>query len=264
MNWRPLACALLTTGLTASIVHGQVLESQEVFLDFTQLDKIRSMAKWSDPQFLNVTPEGLGWDGMAKSSRDVTIETLKPVPVGWSWHPLTAVHVEAECLPAGDFRFGENSVTYPSTAGTLYARYSPDGLHWSTWQALSLREPRDKEMPRLWFHGTLRVPDQARDRYVEHLKKFAKTDRLLLGLIDQEAAVRWIVDKEPTFFEENQPFIGYVQFLWEKQIRGDQRLRQLKINLQYGRGGFGETPKGHNDRDRWRFSASTNKNTPAR
>lgn len=255
MKRRSLLFVLLTMGLSGSIVNAIVLQHQEVLLDFTQLDKITRVAKWSDSKFLTLTPEGLGWDGKADASRDVTIETLKPVSVGWSWHPVTTVHIDAESLPPGSFRITENSVTYPSTAGTLYSRYSPDGRHWSTWQALSLRKPRNQEMPRLRFHGTLRVPDKARHRYIEHLKKFAKTDRLLLGVIDQEAAVRWILDKEPAFFEHNLPFIGYVEFLWEKQIRGHQRLKQLRILVQYGRGGFGRTPEGHDDADRWRFKS---------
>jgi hypothetical protein len=264
MNGRCLLLALWTIAGAAANLPAQVMTSQEVVLDFTQQDAIATLAKWSDPQFLNVTPEGLGWDGGAKSSRDVTIETLQPIPVGWSWHPVTALHIEAESIPAGEFRFGENAITWPSTAGTLFARYSPDGEHWSTWQALSLREPRDKDQPRLWFQGTLRVPEQARLRYTEQLKQFAKTDRLLLGTIDQEAAVRWIVDQEPKFFEEHLPFIGYVEFLWEKQIRGNQRLRQLKITLQSGRGGFGETPAGHQQNDRWRFRAPAKQSPPAR
>ena len=262
MNRFRLAIILLFVGTCASVVLGFVGGGREVLLDFTQADKITPVAKWSDSEYLTLTREGLGWDGKPNESRDVTIETLKPTPVGWSWHPVTTVHIEAEALPAGSFRFGKTSIGWPSTAGTLYARYSPDGRHWSTWQALSLRQPRNRDKPRLWFHGTLRVPKKVRQRYIRYLKDFAGTKRPTT--VDEEAAVRWILDKEPTFFEQNLPFIGYVEFLWEKQIRGDQRLKQLKIHLSYSRGGFARVPDGHDGLDRWRFKAPKEQHAPAR
>lgn len=257
-----LSMILVIVGICSTVVVAVVDTGRELLLDFTKPNTIKTLAKWTDPEYLNLTEEGLGWDGNANESRDVTIETLKPTAVGWSWHPLSTLHVEAEVLPAGEFRFGKTSIAWPRTAGTLYARYSPDGRHWSTWQALSLRRPRTRDKPRLWFHGTLRVPRKVRQRYVEHLKKFAGTDHPI-G-VDEEAAVRWILDKEPAFFEHHLPFIGYVEFLWEKQIRGDQRLKQLKIHLSYGRSGKVRVPEGHDELAPWRFKAPQDRHHPVR
>jgi len=41
----------------------------------------------------------------------------------------------------------------------------------------------------------------------------------------------------------------------EKPIRGDQRLKLLKIHLSYWRDGQEHTPEGHDDADHWRIKA---------
>jgi hypothetical protein len=226
---------------------------REVLWDFTQADKVVKQVRWTDTKYLKVAADGLGWNGRAKESRNVTIESRQPVAVGWSWHPVTTVSVYAEILPAGEFSFGPNSITFPVTAGVLYARYSPDGQHWSTWQALDLQVPHDHQKPRLFFAGTLRVPERARQRYAALLQDFADTDRPVD--VDEEAAVVWVLRKKPDFFENELPFIGYVEFLWETQIRGDQRVQQVKIHLGYSRSGHLEVPRGHDDVTAWRFQA---------
>ena len=87
---------LVFVGMCASVVLAVVSIEREVLLDFTQPDKITRLARWSDTKYLTLTSDGLGWDGKANGSRDVTIETLKPTAVGWSWHPVTTLHVQAE------------------------------------------------------------------------------------------------------------------------------------------------------------------------
>ena len=62
--------------------------------------------------------------------------------------------------------------------------------------------------------------------------------------------------QNPSREQQHQPFIGYIEFLWEKQIRGHERLQQLKINLSYSRGGKAPIPAGHKDADFWRFKAA--------
>jgi hypothetical protein len=242
------ALALLAVG---DMSRAEVLSGREVLWDFTQPDKVVKLVRWTDTKYLRATAGGLGWDG--RGSRDVTIETSQPAAVGWSWHPVTTVNISAEILPAGEFSFGPNSLTFPVTAGVLYARYSPDGRHWSTWQALDLQEPRDRRKPRLFFAGTLRVPERARRQYAALLREFAGTDGPIA--VDEEAAVAWVLKKEPSFFEKELPFIGYAEFLWETQIRGDQRVQQVKIHLGYSRSGHLDVPRGHDDVTPWRFQA---------
>jgi len=226
--------------------------SQQVVLDFTQPDKIKQIAGWTAECHIDCTRNGLGWDGPANAGCDVTIETVEPIAVGWSWQTVTTVNIDTEVIPAGKFTFKESGgVAFPSAASTLYARYSPDGKHWSIWQTLIAQVPRDKEHPRLWIQGTLRVPRKARQRYAKLLREFAGTDRPTS--VDEEAAVRWILEKQPDFFKHELPFIGYVEFLYETFIRGNQRLKRLNINLNYLRGGMYRIPPGHRENDRWRF-----------
>lgn len=246
------ATVLFFTAMTLAIstpVLAVVDVGWQVVLDFTQPDKIKQMAHWTDEHYINSTRDGLGWDGKAREHRDVVIETVEPIAVGWSWHPVTTLNIATEVIPAGKFTFN-GGVAFPSTASTLYARYSPDGKHWSTWQALKAQVPRDKEHPRLWIQGTLRVPRKARQRYAKLLREFARTDRPIS--VDEEAAVRWILEKQPDFFKHELPFIGYVEFLYETSIQGNQRLKRLNINLSY-HGSRMSLPPGHRVNSRWRF-----------
>ena len=251
------ATVLFFTAMTLAIstpVLAVVDVGWQVVLDFTQPDKIKQMAHWTDEHYINSTRDGLGWDGKARERRDIAIETVEPTAVGWSWHPVTTLIIDTEVIPAGEFTFKENGgIAFPSAAATLYARYSPDGKHWSTWQALKPQVPRDKEHPRLWIQGTLRVPRKARQRYAKLLREFARTDRPIS--VDEEAAVRWILEKQLDFFKHELPFIGYVEFLYETSIQGNQRLKRLNINLSYGRGGLMSIPPVHRESDRWRFKA---------
>lgn len=237
---------------TSTPVIAVVNAGQEVVLDFTQPDKIKQFARWTAECRIDSTRDGLGWDGPANAGCDVVIETVKPIAVGWSWHPVTTVNIETEVIPAGKFTFrGSSGVSFPHAASAVYARYSPDGKHWSTWQTLMAQVPRDKERPRLWIRGRLRVPHKARKRYTELLREFSGTERPI-G-VDEEAAVRWILEKQPDFFEHELPFIGYIEFLYETFIKGNQRLKQLRINLSYSRGGQVSIPPGHRENNRWRF-----------
>ena len=256
-SMHPTTTVLFFTAMTLAIstpVLAIVDVGQQVVLDFTQPDRIKQMAHWTDEHYINSTKDGLGWDGKAQEYRDVAIETVEPTAGGWSWKPVTTVNIATEVIPSGKFRFPKTGVNFPTTAGVLFARYSPDGKHWSTWQALEPQRPRDKEHPRLWLQGTLRVPRKARQRYAKLLREFAGTDRPIS--VDEEAAVRWILEKQPDFFKHELPFIGYVEFLYETSIQGNQRLKRLNINLSYWRGGRISIPPGHRENDRWRFKTS--------
>lgn len=37
----------------------------------------------------------------------------------------------------------------------------------------------------------------------------------------------------PTFFEKSTPFIGYVEFLYEAQLRGGQRIKSLQVEVNW-------------------------------
>jgi len=251
--------------------HTAMIASKEILLDFTKPQEIAKKARWSDPQYVKATEGGLALimakedgvttDQLGKVSRDIWIETIDPIAVGWSWRPVYAVHIGAEKIPAGKFHFIGSTTVFPS--GQMYARYSPDAVHWSTWQALLVKPPDAKAPPeakaaaKQVFEGELRVPSSERQRYSDVLWEYAKLD--VPWKSDEEAAVKWILEREPGFFEKNLPFIGYVQFHYEASLRGDERLKGLQIRMSYSAGGMASVPKDENVRTshtgEWRFRA---------
>jgi hypothetical protein len=46
---------------------------------------------------------------------------------------------------------------------------------------------------------------------------------------DQEAMVKWILHREPDFFEKQLPFVGYVQF----RIETDRRIERIKMQAAW-------------------------------
>ena len=76
---------------------------------------------------------------------------------------------------------------------------------------------------------------------------------------DEEAMANWITKKDPDFFREHRPFVGYVQVLFEGDFWGGQRVNRLEVSAAWGVGGVASVPKDKNaekDRDGpWRFKA---------
>jgi hypothetical protein len=84
---------------------------------------------------------------------------------------------------------------------------------------------------------------------------------------DEEAAVRWILERRPDFFSTDLPFIGYIEFLFEGSIHGGQRIRTFEASVSYGMSGLHSPPKDRNaykDRDSspWRFRAGGGREAP--
>ena len=76
---------------------------------------------------------------------------------------------------------------------------------------------------------------------------------------DEEAAVQWILKSQPDFFAQHQPFIGYVQFLYEASLAGGQRIDHLDVDVSFGVNGLHQVakdPKVSRNRDGpWRYRA---------
>ena len=107
---------------TSTPVIAAVNAGQEVVLDFTQPDKIKQFARWTAECHINSIKDGLGWDGPANAGRDVAIETVKPIAVGWSWHPATTVTIDTEVIPAGKFRRSVKVSKYQGLKKGLFNR----------------------------------------------------------------------------------------------------------------------------------------------
>lgn len=135
--------------------------------------------------------------------------------------------------------------------GDVYVRYSPDAKHWSTWQVLQSREPQnntEKQNPGRHFSGSIRVPYSEREEYGKLAAGYAKLD--VPWKSDEDAAVRWILEKQPDFFTRHLPFIGYVEFRFEGGFYGGQRVTSFKAEVMYGMGGTHFPPK---DKDTYKY-----------
>lgn len=242
----------------ASSAAASILDFKSLAIDFTDPADAKAKATWSQPEKLTVSTNGLGWDGEAASSRDGWIQSV-PLALGLSWRPPYAVSVRVSVHPKPTeflLNSGQKSTPY---AGDVYVRYSPDLLHWSTWQVLQTSEPQsntEKQNPGRHFSGSVRVPYSERDEYSRLISEYARLD--VPWRSDEDAAVRWILEREPNFFAKSLPFIGYVQFRYEGGFHGGQRITSFKADVSYGIGGMHSAPKdkdAYKDRDSqpWSF-----------
>lgn len=251
-NPRPARLALWLGALLLSAVilvipggaRGVIMGNTQVAIDLTQPREAAAKAKWSDPDRVKVTPDGLGWGTPAdQGSRDFWLETSEPIALGESWRPTFVVTVRAV-------------IEQPANSGQLYVRYSPDAKHWSTWQPLpevTRAGAVDQE-----FSSTVRVPYRERSPYEDLRMAYARREDVPWSS-DEEAHVRDILCRDSKYFEKTLPFIGYVQFLYEGQLPGGRRLKGLKCDLGWTLSGAHQPPKDPRSRQGrsgpWHFKA---------
>jgi len=232
-------------------VHGGILSMDSQSIDFTNMSKDDPRVTFEPADKLSFTKDGLGWDGDATSSFDGSFTTA-PIATGTAWRPVGGVTLEGTVCPLSQvFRNGV-------WKGELYVRYSPDKKNWSSWQMLQVKgnpKPGDKGIK---FSGMLSVPEIARRRYYELVEEYSKLD--VPWGSDEEAAVKWILKKDPDFFAKNLPFIGYIQFHFEGPFRGGERITSFEYSISFGVGGLHLPPKDPDAYKKsegpWRFDAT--------
>lgn len=236
---------------------GSILGNDQLSIDFTKQEDATTKAEWSRPDKLAITAQGLGWDAQAAEFiSDGWIQT-KPLAVGLSWRTASSVSMRVTIEPTPKpilLNSGQSSTPY---VGQVYARFSPDSKHWSTWQAMNSTHPIPKEATGRLFTGTLSVPERERHEYSDLMEAYSKLD--VPWTDDEEAIVKWILARDAKFFERALPFIGYVEFLFEAPFYGGQRVTALKADVSYGISGLHRSAKDPNaarSRDiPWRFKA---------
>lgn len=240
-------------------IYAGMLVSGGFKIDFTDPTDAAKKATWSDPDNIAISGGGLGWDGSANASRGGWLQTT-PHPIGTSWRPARHVALTVKMKPVmKEIELPSGQTTTPRI-GDLYVRYSPDRKHWSTWQVMERgapRQPEGKEEPFYAFNGTLSVPLVQQEAYNKRLREYAELD--VPWKSDEEAAVRWILEREPDFFSKHLPFIGYVQFRYEGSFYGGQRIQSFDVLNITGMGGLHHPPRDESTRDGrrgpWRFAA---------
>ena len=240
---------LLLVAIPASALAG-ILGQQSLNVDLTNAKEAPTKVTWSEPERIAITEKGLGWDGETNALRDGWIQT-EPLAIGVSWRPAQGANVRVRVYPLpAEITLPNGQKSTPSV-GSMFVRYSPDGKHWSDWQALKHEEgdPRKKSDASL-FTGAISVTRRQREEYERQMQAWMKLD--LPWSSDEEALVKWIVAAQPDFFKEHKPFVGYVQFLYECGFWGGQRLTKLEAEASWGVGGLHTVPKDpsvYKDRD---------------
>jgi hypothetical protein len=254
---------VIASTLIPAICRGEINASKQLDINFTDKSDAAAKATWatfpSSAEF-RITREGLGFEGDEKSSLDGWIQT-KPIALGLSWRPTENMFVRARVQPPATETSLPNNGKMFRDVGQLYVRYSPDLAHWSSWQLLPRIEPQypeEKKTPGSYFSSEVRVPYSVMSEYRRLLREYSQKD--VPWKSDEEAAVKWMLEKDPTFFEKQIPFIGYAQFLYENNFCGGHRLQSIHVDISYQMGGMFLPPqdesveKGRN-RIPWRFEA---------
>ena len=252
--------AVLTAAMLVPRNQAAILDFKRLDIDFTNKADASAKATWSEPELLNFTEEGLGWDGDAASLRDGWIQT-EPLAIGLSWRPAVGANIRVSIHPKpAEFTLanGQKSTPYP---GDVFVRHSPDRKHWSSWQVLQRVDGQptaDNQEPGRWFSGTIQTPHVEREEYNRRVREYSRLD--VPWTSDEEAAVKWLLGQEPDFFARHLPFAGYVQFRYEGGFYGGQRIKSFRADVSYGLSGLHQPPKDdaiYNERSSlpWRFDA---------
>lgn len=223
--------------LLAARGHAAGVDEKAVVFDLTK-EGARDLVRWSPSRALDLHEDGLGPDGRPDTCWDGWVKFVEPVAVGWPhWAPpRVQILLRIDLLRHAR-----------ATPGTVYARYGPDGIRWSSWQVLGAATGATAER---WTHsGTLAVPRAEREAFEEACHRDAQG---MPNDIDQEATLKRILEDDPRYLERAIPFIGYVQFLHESTYHGGERVRRLEARLSWGVPGPIRPPSGSRD-ECWRF-----------
>jgi hypothetical protein len=246
--------------LMSQTCFASMLGQQKLTIDFRRDDDIESKVKWFSSEELSANSDGLGFDGPPEKTTQLHLETTEPFALGYSWRPIQSARIMVKIKGREKPIVLSNGTVISSVPGSLFVRYSPDARNWSNWQFLQL----DRNVPPsvfLWlFDGVIAVSHTERSAYQDLLTEYCKLD--VPWKSDEDAAVRWILKKDPNFFKKQIPFIGYVQFLFESNLYGGQRIESIDINISYGVGGMYFPPKDEKVRKKterdvpWKFKAN--------
>jgi len=234
------AAVAVAMAAAASPAGATILDFRQLVIDLTDAVDAGAKATWSEPGDVRLTDAGLGFDDDPTASRDGWIETT-PLAVGTWWRPATGVSVRVAMTPAPERITLPNGQETTPYKGFAYVRYSPDRVHWSTWQAMEDAEGRPGAKPgRSWF-ASVRVPGCAREAYAAELAAYQKRD--VPWTSDEEAAVKWITARQRDFFARNLPFVGYVQVRFEGAFVGGRRFTTLAVDVTAAISGMSTIPK---------------------
>jgi hypothetical protein len=221
---------------------GPIIGAQSLDLDFTKPDVVGQVSWTPTGPYLKLGSDGLNLAlPKGASIGPFQLQTTEPLALGY---PLRGAGIRATLSPIASPGRLDNGKTFPSDPGTLFARYSADTKHWSTWQPLPAPAIQQQcySSGRAYsqcyvFSGELRVPQQQSEEFDKLCREY-ETQRLGMSYEKQRCA-QWIVTSQPDFFATHTPpVIGYVQFLFEdRNFSGGRRIEHLDLFVTFGLGG---------------------------
>jgi hypothetical protein len=255
-----LSClALALTGLLLhpSAMRASIFGNEKMEINFTRVEDATNKADWAVSGKVGVTPNGFGRVGKPGQGERIASGWFqtKPLAIGVSWRPAREAAIRVKMSPAPSDVLLQPG--FKHTPGErMFARYSPDFKHWSSWQALA-REKEANGTNSLSFSGELAVPAREHESFEKYQFEYYKQD--VPWISDEEALVVWILQREPEYFAQSLPFIGYVAFLFEGEFAPDWKITDFRADVSYGVGGMSSIPR---DADAakgregaWRFKA---------
>ena len=232
------------------LASASIIDSKEIKIDFTKTNAT-SQCEWFPSERYSITKEGLGWGGPAEGkdaraqaaagSLNISLNRgeilTRPVGIGLFWRPAQSARIRVELEPAPLEITNGDGKKFHLSSGQMFARHSPDLEHWTSWQRLSAFASGTNRI----FEGDVGIPGRERARYESLCGEYGKRSDVAWSS-DEEAVVRWILQKEPKFFAENAPFIGYVQVLFEGEFVAGHRFTEMRVQISYSLGGLHQPP----------------------
>lgn len=170
---------------------------------------------------LDISEEGLGCSKCTGNSFVFAWVMTSPIPLGSHGQPWDNARLTVS-VP----RTKPND---PFALGDAFIRYSPDQKHWTTWQVLERQtENPEAGVLRDPYKITLAIPRSTQENYDKLCDEFAATDPS--RTFQHADAVRWILQRNPEYFSQEIPFIGYVQVLVETGLSDQQRIKGIYVS----------------------------------
>jgi hypothetical protein len=220
-----------TTAMAPILAGGQSLS-----LVFARAGVVKQ-ASWTQSPNLKLGPHGLILEAPGSQSIKFQLQTTEPLAID---RRSGSASIRASLEPrTSPVTLGNQ--TFTPGPGRMFARYSPDTKHWSPWQALATISTERLDYT---FSGQLIAVDH---EYSELCSKYA--DLPSGKRENQETCVQWILESQPDFFAKHLSFICYVQFLYQTNFYGGQRIEHLLFEeLPYIIGGLGRGGEPKNPR----------------
>ncbi|MCA9040717.1 MAG: hypothetical protein KDA65_10250 [Planctomycetaceae bacterium] len=221
---------LLTLFSFPSLLQAGIATQTSFGIDFVAKHESPLKVTWSSPEIVSaIENKGLRWEKKTgQGSLDFWLQT-DPIAIGQSWRTPTTAIIRTHL-----------SHSVSTKPGKLYVRYGCDREHWTTWQLLPQSDEKfiqsnlDQDVS--VFKGQIEVPRKERAAYQKMVTEYARRDDVPWKS-DEAALVEEIVKQDPTFFENSTPFIGYIQLLYETDLKENDSINMLETHIDWFIGG---------------------------